>query len=41
MQSAAEVEDKIVPDQKENFDGARYGWKVMGGKLPDLHARIP
>ena len=29
------------PDQKRNFAGARYGWKLMGGKLVDLLARIP
>jgi uncharacterized protein YndB with AHSA1/START domain len=29
------------PDQKQNFGGARYGWKMMGGKLVDLLARIP
>jgi len=28
------------PDQKRNFGGARYGWKMMGGKLVDLLARI-
>ena len=28
------------PDQKQNFGGARYGWKLMGGKLVDLLARI-
>ena len=28
-------------DQKKNFGGARYGWKMMGGKLVDLLARIP
>jgi uncharacterized protein YndB with AHSA1/START domain len=27
------------PDQKRNFGGARYGWKMMGGKLVDLLAR--
>ena len=27
-------------DQKKNFGGARYGWKLMGGKLVDLLARI-
>ena len=27
------------PDQKKNFGGARYGWKMMGGKLIDLLAR--
>ena len=24
------------PDQKQNVAGARYGWKMMGGKLVDL-----
>ncbi len=28
------------PDQKQNFGGARYGWKMMGGKLVDLLARL-
>lgn len=28
------------PHQKQNFAGARYGWKMMGGKLVDLLARI-
>jgi uncharacterized protein YndB with AHSA1/START domain len=28
------------PAQKQNFGGARYGWKLMGGKLVDLLARI-
>jgi uncharacterized protein YndB with AHSA1/START domain len=27
-------------DQKQNFAGARYGWKMMGGKLINLLARI-
>jgi uncharacterized protein YndB with AHSA1/START domain len=26
-------------DQKQNFGGARYGWRMMGGKLIDLLAR--
>jgi uncharacterized protein YndB with AHSA1/START domain len=26
-------------DQKQNFGGARYGWKMMGGKLVDLLGR--
>src|SRR5690606_29117799 len=26
------------PDQKQNFGGARYGWRLMGGKLVDLLA---
>ena len=28
-------------DQKQNFGGARYGWKLMGGKLVDLLGRTP
>jgi uncharacterized protein YndB with AHSA1/START domain len=28
------------PDQKRELGGARYGWKMMGGKLVDLLARI-
>jgi uncharacterized protein YndB with AHSA1/START domain len=28
-------------DQKRNFGGARYGWKMMGGKLVDLLGRLP
>nr|QLH55409.1 activator of Hsp90 ATPase 1 family protein [Archangium gephyra] len=28
------------PDQKQNFGGARYGWKMMGGKLVDLLGRL-
>lgn len=28
-------------DQKKNFGGARYGWKLMGGKLVDLLGRTP
>ena len=26
-------------DQKQNFGGARYGWRMMGGRLVDLLAR--
>ncbi len=26
--------------QKKNLGGARYGWRMMGGKLTDLLARI-
>jgi len=29
------------PDQKQNFGGARYGWRMMAGKLVDLLARLP
>jgi len=35
------VQSGFKPDQKRNFGGARYGWKMMGGKLVDLLARIP
>ena len=34
------VQSGFKPDQKQNFGGARYGWKMMGGKLIDLLARI-
>jgi uncharacterized protein YndB with AHSA1/START domain len=33
------VQSGFKPDQKKNFGGARYGWKMMGGKLVDLLAR--
>jgi len=35
------VQSGFTPDQKKNMGGARYGWKMMGGKLVDLLARIP
>jgi len=35
------VQSGFKPEQKRNFAGARYGWKMMGGKLVDLLARIP
>jgi len=35
------VQSGFKPDQKQNFGGARYGWKMMGGKLVDLLTRIP
>jgi len=35
------VHSGFKPDQKQNFGGARYGWKLMGGKLVDLLARTP
>lgn len=28
------------PHQKQNFGGARYGWRMMGGKLVDLLERL-
>ena len=34
------VQSGFKPDQKQNFGGARYGWKMMGGKLIDLLTRI-
>lgn len=30
------VHSGFKPEQKHNFGGARYGWKMMGGKLVDL-----
>ena len=30
------VQSGFRPDQKKNFGGARYGWKMMSGKLVDL-----
>jgi uncharacterized protein YndB with AHSA1/START domain len=35
------VQSGFKPAQKQNWGGARYGWKMMGGKLVDLLARIP
>jgi len=35
------VQSGFRPDQKRNFGGARYGWKMMGGKLDDVLARAP
>ena len=35
------VQSGFTPGQKREFGGARYGWKMMGGKLADLLARIP
>ena len=35
------VQSGFKEDQKQNFAGARYGLKMMGGKLVDLLARIP
>jgi uncharacterized protein YndB with AHSA1/START domain len=34
------VQSGFKPAQKQNFGGARYGWKMMGGKLVDLLAKI-
>ncbi len=30
------VQSGFKPHQKQNFGGARYGWKMMGGKLVEL-----
>lgn len=35
------VQSGFKPDQKQNFGGARYGWKLMGGKLVELLAKLP
>jgi uncharacterized protein YndB with AHSA1/START domain len=35
------VQSGFTPDQRRESGGARYGWKLMGGKLVDLLARIP
>ena len=35
------VQSGFKPDQKQNFGGARYGWKMMGRKLVDLLDRLP
>ena len=35
------VQSGFKASQKRNFGGARHGWKMMGGKLVDLLARIP
>jgi uncharacterized protein YndB with AHSA1/START domain len=34
------VQSGFRADQKQNFGGARYGWKMMGGKLVDLLGRV-
>jgi hypothetical protein len=34
------VQSGFKEDQTKNFGGARYGWRMMGGKLVDLLARI-
>jgi uncharacterized protein YndB with AHSA1/START domain len=34
------VQSGFKPHQKQNFAGARYGWRMMAGKLIDLLARI-
>ena len=34
------VQSGFKPDQKQNLGGARYGWKMMSGKLVELLGRI-
>jgi uncharacterized protein YndB with AHSA1/START domain len=34
------VQSGFKPNQKQNFGGARYGWKMIGGNLVDLLERI-
>ena len=34
------VHSGFKPEQKQNFGGARYGWKIMGGKLVDLLVKM-
>lgn len=34
------VQSGFKPDQKREFGGARYGWRMMGGKLVELLGRI-
>jgi uncharacterized protein YndB with AHSA1/START domain len=34
------VQSGFRPEQKQNFSGARYGWKMMGGKLIDVLSAI-
>jgi uncharacterized protein YndB with AHSA1/START domain len=35
------VQSGFKPDQKQNFGGARYGWRMMGAKLFDVLASVP
>ena len=35
------VHSGFKPDQQKNLGGARYGWRMMGGRLVDLLARTP
>lgn len=34
------VQAGFQPHQKRNFGGARYGWRLMGGRLIDLLATL-
>ena len=35
------VQSGFKPDQKQNFGGARYGWRMMGGRLEQLLEQVP
>jgi uncharacterized protein YndB with AHSA1/START domain len=35
------IHSGFKPTQQQNFGGARYGWKMMGGKFVALLARLP
>ena len=35
------VQSGFKPDQKQALGGARYGWKLMGGKLLELLEKAP
>jgi uncharacterized protein YndB with AHSA1/START domain len=35
------VQSGFKPEHKRNFGGARYGWRMMGGKLVDVLERLP
>lgn len=34
------VQSGFKPDQKQNFGGARYGWRMMGGRLEQLLEQV-
>ncbi len=34
------VQSGFKPNQKQNWGGARYGWKMMGGKLVELLDKV-
>ncbi len=34
------VQSGFLPEQKQNWGGARYGWKMMSDKLVDVLGRI-
>lgn len=35
------VQSGFKPEQRQNFGGARYGWRMMGNKLIELLERMP